>query len=229
MPEVVRLIDNDKVVIAWLTKVVRSLNHLFQTAIGDKVAVFVLYAKVCKSIFPVAFDCRREYDEDAGIVAVGGDEALGNHSGHHGLAQTHHVGDEASAVLHHNVVALHHSVALVGQVVVARGQHGDEVVLHLVAEVVDEHTHIELVGRGLLFLWGKVGASQHPLHVGNGYGLCVGPQALELTLAVGHVVIVLHRHVELVARRLSGAQPLVADVAAAHHYPSVAVLAMMLW
>ena len=125
-----------------MTEVVRSLNHLIQTAIGDKVTEFVFDMEVSKSILPVAFNCRWEDDEDAGVVAICGDEALRNHSSHHGFAQTHHVGDKAAAVLHHNVIALHHSVALVGEVVIVVRELRNEIILDLVAEVVDEHPHI---------------------------------------------------------------------------------------
>ena len=140
MPEVVRLIDNDKVVI-FLLIVAVTFDNLIKTTVGYKAAVFVFDAEICKSVFPVAFNCRWEDYKDAGIVAICGDEALRNHSSH-SLAQTHHVGNEATAVLHHNVISLHHSVALVGEVVVVVGQLWNEIILDLIAEVVDEHTHI---------------------------------------------------------------------------------------
>ncbi len=141
MPEVVRFIDNDKVVVFFLIVAV-AIDDFIKTSVSDKAAEFVLDTEVCKSVFPVAFDRWREDDEDAGIVAIGSNETLGNHSGNHSLAQTHHISDKAAAVFHHNVIALHHSVALVGEVVIVVGELWDEVVFDLVAEVVDEHPHI---------------------------------------------------------------------------------------
>ena len=139
--EVVRLIDNDKVVV-FLLIVAVALNDLIKAAVGDKAAVFVLDAKIRKSVFPVAFYRWWEDDEDAGVVTIGGDETLRNHSSHHGFTQAHHVSNEASTVLHHNVISLHHSVALIGEVVVVVGQLWNEIILNLIAEVVDEHPHV---------------------------------------------------------------------------------------
>ena len=225
--EVVRFVNDDKVVVGGRVVVV-AFDDFVQAAVADKAAVFVFDAEVAERLFPVAAHCGWEDDEDSGVVTVGGDEALGNHGGNHRLAQAHHVGDEASTVAEHDVVALHHGVALVGEVVVAFGQHGDEVVLHLSAEVVDEHTHIEFVGRGLLLLRSKVGAAHHPLHIGLGDGDGDVPKLLKLLLAVSHVVIILHGHVQFVARRVAGAEALLADVAAAHDDPAVAMLAVVL-
>ena len=162
--EIVRLIDDDEVVI-WRSVVVVAFDDLIQTAIAHKSGIDVFYLEVVEGLFPVATHGGREDDEDTCVVAIGGNEPLGNHGGNHGFAQAHHVGDETAAMTQHDFIALHHGVTLVGEVVVAGRQHGDEVVLHLGTEVVDEHPHIKLVWRWLLLLWREVGAAHHAFHI----------------------------------------------------------------
>ena len=162
--EIVRLIDDDEIVI-WRSVVVVTFDDLIQTAVAHKSGIDVFYLEVIEGLFPVATHGGREDDEDTGVVAIGGNEPLGNHGGNHGLAQAHYVGDETAAVTQHDFIALHHGVTLVGEVIVAGRQHRDEIVLHLGTEVVDEHPHVKLIGRGLLLLWREVGAAHHAFHI----------------------------------------------------------------
>ena len=162
--EVVGLIDNDKVVVFFLVVTVTIYNFI-KASVGNKTAVLVLDAEISECLLPVALHRRREDDEDAGVVAISGDEPLGNHSGHHRFAQTHHVCDETTAVLHHDIIALHNSIALVGEVVVVVGKLWDEVVFHLVAEMIDKHPHIELVGCRLVVFGSEMGLPDNLVHI----------------------------------------------------------------
>ena len=228
MPEIVRLIDDDEVVATRLIVVVGALNDFFQTAIADELAIVVFDFEIPESVLPVFLHRRREDDEDAGVVAIGGDKPLCNHGRHHGFAQTHHIGDKASTVPHHNVVPLHHSIALIGEVVVVVGKMRDEMVFDLIAEMVDEHPHIELVWRRLVFRRREMSAVHDAVHVIHSHGYGVVPQMLKFLLAVMHIVIILHGHIQLIARRFGGAEPLRTEVAAAHNDPAVAMLAVAL-
>ena len=131
-------------------------------------------------------------------------------------------------MLHHNVISLHHSVTLVGKIVVVVRELRNEIIFDLVAEVVDEHTHIELVGCRLMVFWCKMGLPDDVVHIVQGHRNGIVPETLKLLLAIMHIVIVFHSHIELVARRLGGAEPLGAEVAATHDDPSVAVFAVVL-
>lgn len=69
--------------------------------------------------------------------------------------------------------------------------------------------------------------TNHLLHIRKTDRDGVVPQLLKLAFAVSHVVVVLHRHIEFVAGRLSGAETLFGEVAAAHDDPAVAVLVVL--
>ena len=193
--EVVRLINDDEVIVTRLVVVVGTLNDLIQAAIADKLAIVVLDVEIAESVFPVALHCWREDDKNAGIIAVGGDKPLGNHSSHHGFAQTHHIGNETAAVLHHDVVPLHHSVTLVGEVVVIVGQMRNEIVFDLIAEMVNEHPHIKLVWCWLMLCWSKMGLPYYSVYVVQCHWDGILPKALKLFLTVMHIIVVLHGHV----------------------------------
>ena len=227
MSKVMSFINNNKVIILLLIVAI-PINNFIKTAVADKTAILVLDSEIPEGVLPVGFNRRREDDEDAGVVAIGGDKPLRNHGRHHGFAQTHHIGDKASAVPHHNVVPLHHSIALIGEVVVIVGKMRDEMVFDLIAEMVDEHPHIELVRRRLVFRRRKMSAVHDAVHVIHSHGYGVVPQMLKFLLAVMHIVIILHGHIQLIAWRFGGAEPLRAEVAAAHNDPAVAMLAVAL-
>ena len=226
--EIVGLIDNDKVVIRWGVIVV-AVDYFVQTAVAHKTAVLVFDVEILESLHPVVTHCRRKNHKDAGAVAVLCYEALCNHGSHHGFAQAHHIGYKTAAMPHHNVVALHHGVALIRQVVVAVGQHGHKIVLHLIAEMVDKHTHIKHVRRGLFAFGCQMGAANHAVHICHGDGNTFSPETLKFLLAEMHVVVVFHSHVKLVARWFSKPKPLLADIRRTHNHPAVAVLGVVLW
>ena len=186
-------------------------------------AVLVADIEILEGLHPVAAHCGREDNQYAGAVAVGSDETLCYHGGDYRLAQTDHVGDKASAMTHHDVVALHYSITLIGEIVVAVGQQGDKIILHLSAKMVNQHPHIKLVGGRLLLVRCKVGLIDNPAHIVEGDRQPLIPQPLKLALAIVHIVVVLHSHIELISGWLGGTESLGAEVAAAHNHPTVAV------
>ena len=222
--EIVRLINDDEVVVTGLAVVVGSLNDLIQATVADKLTIVVFDLEIAESVFPVALHRWREDDKNTGVVAVGGDKPLGNHGSHHGFAQTHHIGNETATMLHHDIVPLHYCVTLVGKVVVIVGQMRNEIVFDLITEMVDEHSHIKLVWRGLMFFWSQMGFANDMVHIVHGHWNGILPKALKLFLAVMHIVVVLHGHVQFVAWRFGGAETLCAEVAASHDDPAIAML-----
>ena len=62
------------------------------------------------------------------------------------------------------------------------------------------------------------------LHIFHTHGNTLIPQPPELVFTIAHIVVVLHRHIELIAVVVGCAQPLVGEVAATHDDPPVAVL-----
>ena len=169
MPEIVRLIDDDEVII-FLFIIAVTFDDFFKAAVGDKTAVFVFEAEILESVLPVSFNRRRKDDENSGAVAIGGDKPLRNHGRHHGFAQTHNVGNKASAVPHHNVVPLYHSVALVGEIFVIVRKMRDEIVFDLIAEMVDEHPHIEFIRCRLMFRRREMSPIHDAVHVIQSHG-----------------------------------------------------------
>ncbi len=79
-----------------------------------------------------------------------------------------------------------------------------------------------------MLLWRKMGFPDDMVHIVQGHRNGIVPELLELFLAIVHIVIVLHSHIELVARRLGGAESLSAEVAATHNNPAVAVFTVVL-
>ena len=225
--EVVRLINDDEVVVTRLAVVVGALNDLIQATIADKLAIVVLDLEIAESVFPIALHRWREDDKNTGVVAVCGDKPLGNHGCHHGFAQTHHIGNETATMLHHDIITLHYCVTLVSEVVVIVGQMRNEIVFDLIAEMVDEHPHVKLVWRGLMFFWCQMGFANDMVHIVHCHRDGILPKALKLFLAVLHIVVVLHGHVQFVAWRFGGAEPLCAKVAATHDDPAVAMFIMV--
>ena len=225
--EIVRLINDDEVVVTRLAVVVGALNDLIQATVTDKLAIIVFDLEIAESVFPIALHRWREDDKNTGVVAVCGDKPLGNHGSHHGFAQTHHIGNETATMLHHDIITLHYCVTLVGEVVVIVGQMRNEIIFNLIAEMVDEHPHIKFVGCGLMFFWGQMGFANDMVHIVHCHWDGIFPKALKLFLAVMHIVVVLHGHVQFVAWRFGGAETLCAEVAATHDDPAVAMFIMV--
>ena len=228
MAEVVCLIDNDKVVILFLVIAI-ARNHLVEAAVADKTAVFILDAKVTEGLFPVASHRWREDDQYACVIAVGKNKTLGNHGSDNSLAQTDHIRKKAPIMAHHDVVALHHRVTLVGEVVVAFGKGRRKIVLYLRAKMVYQHTHVQLVWCRQLVFWGKVGKAHYVLHIGESDGQRLFPKLLKLSFAIVHIIVVLHCHVEFITWRCCRPQSLFAEIAATHDDPTVAVFIVLLW
>ena len=74
-----------------------------------------------------------------------------------------------------------------------------------------------------------MGFANDMVHIVHGHWNGILPKALKLFLAVMHIVVVLHGHIQFVAWRFGGAEPLCAEVAATHDDPAVAVLIVVIW
>ena len=103
-------------------------------------------------------------------------------------------------MLHKHLIALYDGVFLVFQIHHSFWQRHGEVVFHLVAEGVDEHFDIDFVRRWLIV---EIGVLFVFLNVVDSYLYAFVPELPEFVGAIFHVVVVFHRHVEFVARRLS--------------------------
>ncbi len=161
------------------------------------------------------------HDQNAGSLPADRlDEPPGDHGGDQRLAQADHVRQHGSVVLHHHPVSLDGRIPLVFEIHDPRRQLRGEVLLHLIAEMFDEHFHVELVGRGPT---AQVRAAQDRLEVGLRQGLPFLPEAFEFVGAEFDVVIVLHGDVELIARRTGRPEPRLRNVGRAHDHPPVAV------
>ena len=66
--------------------------------------------------------------------------------------------------------------------------------------MVNQHPHIKLVGGRLLLVRCKVGLIDNPAHIVDGDRQTLIPQPLELALAIAHIVVVLHGHIQLISR-----------------------------
>lgn len=192
--EVVRLVDDDHIVFAWFAVVVATVAHLVKATAGDEPGVLVNLESL-EGTLPFLEHRRGHDDEDAGIATILHDETLGYHRGNRRLAETHHVGNEASVVAQHCLVALRDGVALVAEVAEAIACGIEfEIVLHHRAKSVDQHLHIQLVRRRRPFAV-EVGRAACPLHIVDAHRHTFLPQMPELIFAETHVVVVLQRHV----------------------------------
>ena len=201
--KVVRLIHNHHVVFVRQRVVFLSAQHFVQAAVVDE--PLVLDSEFLEGLLPLLAHCRRGHHQNLGEPSVGLHEPLCNHRRHGRFAQSHHIGDKATVVLEQHLVALHHGVALVGDVLEAvLGGVEVEAVLHHGAKRLHQHFHIQLVGCDFTVF--EKGDGLDVRHILGGHGYTVGPQFLELLFAVVDVVIILHRHVEFVTGRIGDAQ-----------------------
>ena len=201
--EVVRLIHDDKVVLAFLPEVALTGDNLVQAAIAHKLSVS-LDAEEPESLRPVLLQGRRINHQYIGVSAVRLDESLGYHRGDDSLAETHHVGKEETVVLHQHLIALYHGIVLIANILYAFWHLHREIILHLRAEGINQHLHVDFVRRRQCT---EVGLCLHLLNVLHIQWHGILPKRLKLMLAIFHIVVILHRHVQLVAAGMGGAQP----------------------
>ena len=159
-----RLINNNEVVIFFFIIAV-AINDFIKTSIADKSAIFVFYLEITESVLPVASNCWRKYYKNTSIVAICCNKSLSNHSGYNCLTKTDNVGDKTTAMLHHDIITLYHGIALVSEIVIIIRQLRNKIVFNLVAEVVDEHTHIQLVWGRLFLAWSEMRLTHYIIYI----------------------------------------------------------------
>ncbi len=79
-----------------------------------------------------------------------------------------------------------------------------------------------------MLFWCKMGLPDDMVHIVQGHRNGIVPESLKLLFAIVHIVVIFHGHIELVARRLGGAESLGAKVAATHNDPAVAMFTVVL-
>ena len=165
----------------------------------------------------------RHDDEDTRVASVLHYETLGYHRGYRGFSETYHVSNETTIMPDHGLITLYDCIALVTKVAKTIPCWVKfEVILNHATESVNQHFHIKFVWSWRLFS-GEVCGTTGTLHIFYAYGNTFFPQQPEFILAVFHVFIIFHRHIQFVSVVIAGSEPLVGKVAAAHDDPAVAM------
>ena len=125
--------------------IVVGVENLAQTAIGNKLRVFI-NAEIPKRGFPVLFDSRRIYHQNLCVVtSILYQELFGYHGGNHSFSKTHHICQEEAIIAKQFLIALYHSIHLILIFVIALW-HVEGVIhinsQHSVTEKLHQHLHV---------------------------------------------------------------------------------------
>ena len=189
-----RLINNHQVILSLFTEVAFALYDFIQTAIAHKLGV-ALDAEKLESISPVLFQGWRINHQDIGVSSICFNKSLGNHRGYNGFTQTHHIGKEETIVLHQHLITLNHGIVLIADILHTLRHFHRKVILHLRTESIYQHLHVEFVWCRQL---GKMSLRLHLLDIFQIQRNGLLPKLLKFLLAIFHIIIILHRHVQLI-------------------------------
>ena len=189
-----RLIYNHQVILSLFTEVAFALYDFIQTAIAHKLGV-ALDAEKLESISPVLFQGWRINHQDIGVSSICFNKSLGYHRGNNGFTQTHHIGKEEAIVLHQHLITLNHGIVLIADILHTLRHFHRKVILHLRTESIYQHLHIEFVWCRQL---GKMSLRLHLLDVLQIQRNGLLPKLLKFLLAIFHIIIIFHRHVQLI-------------------------------
>ena len=189
-----RLINNHQVILSLFTEVAFALYDFIQAAIAYKLSI-ALNTKEFESINPVLFQGWRINHQDIGVSSICFNKSLGNHRGNNGFTQTHHIGKEEAIVLHQHLITLNHGIVLIADILHTLRHFHRKVILHLRTESIYQHLHIEFVWCRQL---GKMSLRLHLLDVLQIQRNGLLPKLLKFLLAIFHIIIIFHRHVQLI-------------------------------
>ena len=190
-----RFINNHQVILSLLTEVAFALYDFIQAAIAHKLGV-TLDAEKLESVSPVLFQGWRINHQDIGVSSICFNKSLGNHRGNNGFTQTHHIGKEEAIVLHQHLITLNHGIVLIADILHTPRHFHRKIILHLRTKSIYQHLHIEFVWCRQL---GKMSLRLHLLDVLQIQRNGLLPKLLKFLLAIFHIIIIFHRHVQLIS------------------------------
>ena len=190
-----RFVNNHQVILSLLTEVAFALYDFIQTTIAHKLGV-ALDAEKLESISPILFQGWRINHQDIGVSSICFNKSLGNHRGNNGFTQTHHIGKEESIVLHQHLITLNHGIVLIADILHAFRRFHRKVIFYLRTESIYQHLHIEFVWCRQL---GKMSLRLHLFDVFQIQRNGLFPKLLKFLLTIFHIIIILHRHIQLIS------------------------------